>query len=150
MNTLTQRTNLRFMRQNDGHWAAKIGACAHQLSRSGILGSGLAPPVHVSCVCPAGGPLTLQDHLVSSVFAGGVVSFVASPTELVKCRLQHQGTFESARLRLTAWERGGKRGDRPTLYRGPWDVLRDVYVNERGLRGCFNGLGATLLREMAG
>ena len=98
----------------------------------------------------AGTPLTLQDHLVSSVVAGAVVSFVASPTELVKCRLQVQGTFEDATTRWKQWDASGRRGPQPTVYRGPWDALSQIYRHEGGVRGCCNGLGATLTRETPG
>jgi hypothetical protein len=37
-----------------------------------------------------GSPLTLRDHAAAGAAAGVAVSFVASPTELIKCRLQSQ------------------------------------------------------------
>ena len=87
---------------------------------------------------------------MSSVVAGAVVSFVASPTELVKCRLQHQGTYEGAMTRWKHWDAGGRRGPQPTVYKGPWDALSHIYRHEGGVRGCCNGLGITLLRETPG
>lgn len=98
----------------------------------------------------AGSPLTLQDHFMSSMIAGAVVSFVASPTELVKCRLQHQGTYEGALTRWKQWDAGGRLGPQPTVYKGPWDALSHIYRHEGGIRGCCNGLGTTLLRETPG
>ena len=98
----------------------------------------------------AGSPLGTSEHVFSSMCAGAVVSFVASPTELIKCRLQHQGTYASAILKHKEWEQAGKKGPAPTLYRGPIDVLRTVYTREAGLRGLSNGLGATLVREIPG
>jgi solute carrier family 25 (mitochondrial carnitine/acylcarnitine transporter), member 20/29 len=92
----------------------------------------------------------LTDHLLSSMFAGGVVSFLAAPTELVKCRLQHQGTLQAARRHVAEWERSDRKGPRPTTYRGPWDVLREVYLHEGGARACFNGLATTLWRGVLG
>jgi solute carrier family 25 (mitochondrial carnitine/acylcarnitine transporter), member 20/29 len=82
--------------------------------------------------------------------AGAVVSLVASPTEMIKCRLQHQGTYASALQKYKAWEAGGKTGWAPTLYKGPIDVLKSVYKNEAGFRGLTNGLGSTLAREIPG
>jgi hypothetical protein len=82
--------------------------------------------------------------------AGAVVSFLAAPTELVKCRLQHQGSYESASVRWRAWNECGRQGQPPTLYRGPWDAITRIYSHEGGLKACFNGLGATLLREVPG
>lgn len=61
------------------------------------------------------------------VGAGFAVSWVACPTELVKCRLQSQG-------------KGGG-------YSGPVDCARSV-VQARGVGGLYKGLGATFAREM--
>lgn len=47
-------------------------------------------------------PLTLGDELVASTVATGAVSLVATPTELLKCRLQAQGDAKVAAARLTA------------------------------------------------
>lgn len=103
-----------------------------------------------SAVNHAGSDLTLAEHTFSSMVASVPVSFVACPTELIKCRLQHQGTYASALQRVQAWEAGGKKGPAPTLYRGPVDVLKQVYKNEAGVKGLSNGLGATLIREIPG
>lgn len=99
---------------------------------------------------PDGSPLTVAEHMLSSVGAGIVASFLASPTELFKCRLQHQGTLGTARERHAAWVRGGCVGLEPTVFRGPWDVMRAAYAQEGGVRGWTTGLGATLLREIPG
>jgi len=39
-------------------------------------------------LAPAGSPLTARDRLVVSTGASAAVTFVATPTELLKCRLQ--------------------------------------------------------------
>ena len=59
--------------------------------------------------------------------AGAAVSFVACPTELVKCRLQAQ----------------------PGAFNGAIDCTRQVVAN-RGMGGLFTGMGATMTREMPG
>lgn len=59
--------------------------------------------------------------------AGAAVSFVACPTELVKCRLQAQ----------------------PGAFAGAIDCTRQVVAN-RGMGGLFTGMGATITREMPG
>eukprot|EP00172_Hildenbrandia_rubra_P003878 Plantae.Rhodophyta-Hildenbrandia_rubra.ctg6799.p1 GENE.Plantae.Rhodophyta-Hildenbrandia_rubra.ctg6799~~Plantae.Rhodophyta-Hildenbrandia_rubra.ctg6799.p1 ORF type:complete len:306 (+),score=47.19 Plantae.Rhodophyta-Hildenbrandia_rubra.ctg6799:611-1528(+) len=69
----------------------------------------------------------LHELALCGTGAGLAVSFVATPTELVKCRLQAQ----------TA---GG-------AYGGPVDVARKV-VSVSGAQGLYKGLGATLAREM--
>eukprot|EP00775_Hariotina_reticulata_P007500 gene7500-7710_t len=47
-----------------------------------------------------GSGLTLSDDLAAAVGASCAVSLVATPTELLKCRLQAQGCSATARLRL--------------------------------------------------
>lgn len=57
------------------------------------MGVGLTPAA-------AGSPLTLPDQLVAAVGASAAVSLVATPTELLKCRLQAQGCAAAAIQRL--------------------------------------------------
>lgn len=64
---------------------------------------------------------------LAGVGAGAAVSFVACPTELVKCRLQAQ----------------------PGAFAGAIDCTRQVVAN-RGMGGLFTGMGATVTREMPG
>lgn len=71
--------------------------------------------------------LSLPEVALSGVGAGIAVSFVACPTELVKCRLQAQ----------------------PGVFAGAIDCTRQV-VAARGMGGLFTGMGATLMREMPG
>lgn len=71
--------------------------------------------------------LTLPELGLAGVGAGVAVSFVACPTELVKCRLQAQ----------------------PGAFAGAIDCTRQVFAS-RGVSGLFTGMGATLMREMPG
>ena len=71
--------------------------------------------------------LSLPEIGVCGLGAGVAVSFVACPTELVKCRLQAQ----------------------PGVFAGAIDCTRQVVAN-RGMSGLFTGLEATLVREMPG
>ncbi|EPS68950.1 hypothetical protein M569_05818, partial [Genlisea aurea] len=64
--------------------------------------------------------------------AGGIISFVICPSELLKCRMQVQVADSSLR--------GGNR------YDGPMDCAIRTVKNE-GLSGLFRGGGATFLRE---
>lgn len=66
-------------------------------------------------------PLTVKQQVVCGAGAGSAVSFLACPTELIKCRLQAQsGT-------------GAIAG-------GPMDVARQVLQSEGGVRGVVQGL----------
>jgi ornithine carrier protein len=72
-------------------------------------------------------PLTVSQLTVAGALAGTVVSFVMTPVELVKCRMQVQ------------------RG--VTL--GPWrSALSELRTN--GVRGLFKGHSATMARETVG
>jgi hypothetical protein len=57
-------------------------------------------------------------------------SFILSPIELVKCRLQVQKECKS-----TAY------------YKGPYDCLRKIIMEEGIRHGLFRGLASTLARE---
>lgn len=72
--------------------------------------------------------LSYGDLGVCGAGAGFAVSWIACPTELVKCRLQSQAAAG-------------------TNYKGSMDCARKVFAS-RGVTGLYKGLGATLLREM--
>jgi hypothetical protein len=80
-----------------------------------------AEPTHfyAAVVGFAGSPLTLSDQLVAAVGASCAVSLVATPTELMKCRLQAQGCSATARQRLID---AGLDPSKHTIYRGPRGV----------------------------
>ncbi|CAI9087417.1 OLC1v1021484C1 [Oldenlandia corymbosa var. corymbosa] len=71
----------------------------------------------------------------SAAFGGAVISFILCPTELVKCRMQVQGTDS-----LVAC---------PSRYSGPLDCALKT-VKAEGLTGIFRGGSATLMRESLG
>ncbi|EGG20007.1 mitochondrial substrate carrier family protein [Cavenderia fasciculata] len=75
-------------------------------------------------------PLTLPQCSLAGAGAGICASFVLTPVELIKCRLQIQTTG-------------------PQKYKGSFDCLVQV-MKESGLRGLYRGLGPTLAREIPG
>lgn len=77
--------------------------------------------------------LSMAELGACGVGAGFAVSWVACPTELVKCRLQAQGKV----LAVAGSD----------VYKGPVDCAQKVYAT-RGVQGLYKGLGATLAREM--
>ncbi|KAL5713970.1 hypothetical protein ACHQM5_015996 [Ranunculus cassubicifolius] len=81
-------------------------------------------------------PLTINQQVMCGAGAGVAVSFLACPTELIKCRLQAQSA-----LGTTA---GGIK------YTGPMDVAKHVLRSEGGMRGLFKGLVPTFAREIPG
>jgi hypothetical protein len=80
-------------------------------------------------------------HLVScSAGAGALASWLTSPLDMAKLRLQVQ------RGRLAAISTTGKTMQSPSVqYTGMIHCLRSVYNNEGGIRGLFRGAGARVI-----
>nr|GMD11494.1 mitochondrial arginine transporter BAC1 isoform X1 [Ipomoea batatas] len=78
-----------------------------------------------------------QPHVIipSAALAGSIISFILCPSELVKCRIQVQGTDS---LLLSS-----------TRYSGPLDCAIKT-VKTGGFTGIFQGGFTTLLRESVG
>ncbi|XP_062502694.1 mitochondrial basic amino acids transporter-like isoform X2 [Corticium candelabrum] len=81
-------------------------------------------PSHSTYLCQVG---------VAGASAGFLQSFILSPTDLVKTRLQMQGRGQKASKEL---------------YRSPLDCIYKIYHREGIRRGVFRGQGITLLREV--
>eukprot|EP00056_Hartaetosiga_gracilis_P008889 m.127619 g.127619 ORF g.127619 m.127619 type:complete len:320 (+) comp13014_c0_seq3:51-1010(+) len=71
-------------------------------------------------------------YMTCGFFAGVGVSFVLTPVELIKCRLQVEN-LDGAKA----------------AYKGPMDAARTIYKME-GVRGLYRGHIATMLRECPG
>ncbi|QHO18270.1 mitochondrial carnitine/acylcarnitine carrier-like protein isoform X1 [Arachis ipaensis] len=87
-----------------------------------------------------GAPLSVSQQFVCGAGAGVAVSFLACPTELVKCRLQAQSALAGTGTAAVA----------AVKYGGPMDVARQVLRSEGGMRGLFKGLIPTMGREIPG
>jgi len=86
-----------------------------------------------------GAPLTINQQVICGAGAGVAVSFLACPTELIKCRLQAQSALaDSGSAAVTV------------KYGGPMDVAKHVLRSEGGIRGLFKGLIPTMAREVPG
>eukprot|EP00268_Persea_americana_P005918 TRINITY_DN12050_c0_g1_i4.p1 TRINITY_DN12050_c0_g1~~TRINITY_DN12050_c0_g1_i4.p1 ORF type:complete len:262 (-),score=27.40 TRINITY_DN12050_c0_g1_i4:1337-2122(-) len=77
----------------------------------------------------------LQVIIPSAACGGAIISFVLCPSELVKCRMQLQGTDTA----ITKYER----------YVGPLDCALKT-LKSGGIKGIFRGGFTTLLRESIG
>lgn len=86
-----------------------------------------------------GEPLTVNQQIIAGAGAGVAVSFLACPTELIKCRLQAQSALAGSGSAAVAVE-----------YGGPMDVARHVLRSEGGVVGLFKGLVPTMAREVPG
>jgi solute carrier family 25 carnitine/acylcarnitine transporter 20/29 len=102
---------------------------------------------------PAQPPLSTTDQLLVALAASAAVSLVATPTELLKCRLQAQGDPRLAAERLRSAAASASSSN-AVLFRGPLDVARHVLKHERPnflpFSGLYKGLFATFTRESLG
>ncbi|KAL8104136.1 mitochondrial carnitine/acylcarnitine carrier-like protein [Apium graveolens] len=85
-----------------------------------------------------GSVLTIEQQVACGAGAGVAVSFLACPTELIKCRLQAQSALADAGSSATA-----------VKYGGPVDVAKHV-LRSAGMKGLFKGLVPTMAREIPG
>lgn len=76
-----------------------------------------------------------QVIIPSAAFAGAINSFVLGPTELIKCRMQIQGTDSLVPM--------------SSRYSSPLDCALKTLQSE-GVKGIFRGSGTTFLRESIG
>lgn len=85
-------------------------------------------------------PLNLWQLALAGGWAGFVNSFIISPVELVKTRLQIQYNAPTSFF--------GSRGEaQEKVHKGPIGVIRHI-VKERGVFGLAKGMSATIYREM--
>lgn len=82
--------------------------------------------------CSRDQPMPLQALWFTGAFSGVFTSFVLTPVELVKCKIQVPAGAGSRRKPL-----------------GPMAVIREVYRQE-GLKGFWHGQMGTLIREAGG
>ncbi|CAH1453434.1 unnamed protein product [Lactuca virosa] len=86
-------------------------------------------------------PLTVNQQVVAGAGAGVAVAVLATPTELIKCRLQAQGAAVTG---------PGAAVTAAIKYSGPMDVAKQVLRSEGGIKGLFKGLIPTMGREVPG
>ncbi|CAL1284411.1 unnamed protein product [Larinioides sclopetarius] len=82
---------------------------------------------------------SLQNQFLAGSAAGIVQSFVTSPMELAKTRMQLQGQ-DAREKRTPFWQKNR------IIYKNPLDCLLKVFKSE-GLRGVYRGLACTILRD---
>lgn len=82
--------------------------------------------------------LSLSQLVVAGAASGALASFVLTPVELVKCKLQVQLASS-----------GGQQQHRTIVYRGPLHVISHT-IQQNGFRGFYRGYLATLIRETGG
>ncbi|CAH2351375.1 mitochondrial thiamine pyrophosphate carrier 1 [[Candida] railenensis] len=90
--------------------------------------------------------LPLWTKCVSGGFAGFTASFVLTPIELVKCKLQVQNVKQSGPISTTTSSSSSSSGSPKNIYS---TVIRKILANE-GVSGLWSGLSSTLIREVFG
>ncbi|KAI9489168.1 mitochondrial carrier domain-containing protein [Zychaea mexicana] len=88
-------------------------------------------------------PLSLPQLVLAGASSGALASFVLTPVELVKCKLQFQ-LAEASNSTLAATSRSST-----IRYSGPLHVITYTLKNQ-GLSGFYRGYLATLIREAGG
>jgi solute carrier family 25 carnitine/acylcarnitine transporter 20/29 len=96
---------------------------------------------------PDGGPPTPAEAALTGAASGVPVALLATPTELLKCRMQRQG---GARPRPGAVYTAADAAAGRILYRGAMDAARQIVMFEGGVAALFRGLVPTLFREIPG
>lgn len=84
-------------------------------------------------------PTSLQNQFLAGSAAGFVQSFVTSPMEFAKTRMQLQGQ-SNPKVSLPFWQKNR------IAYKNPLDCLVKTFRSE-GLFGIYRGLGCTILRD---
>lgn len=82
---------------------------------------------------------SMWNHTFTGAVAGGCQSFICSPMELLKLRMQVQ-TNPTDFFHWSA-------GNNGRMYHDPWDAIKKI-IQKRGVRGLFKGLTLTLIREI--
>lgn len=77
-------------------------------------------------------PNSLKSHFLAGTMAGLSQSFICSPMELAKTRLQVQDDFATK-----------------VKFKGPLQCLNHIFKTE-GIRGIFRGLSITAMRDIPG
>ncbi|KAI7907399.1 mitochondrial carrier domain-containing protein [Cokeromyces recurvatus] len=80
-------------------------------------------------------PLSMSQLILAGAASGAIASFVLTPVELIKCKLQVQ--------------LGNQTNVQGVRFTGPFHVIRHV-MQTHGLPGFYRGFLATLLREAGG
>ena len=83
----------------------------------------------------------MRSEMIAGATAGFVESFIVSPVELVKIRMQLQGEGEG-------FVKNKCYKNQHYGYSSSIDCLKKIYRYENGIRGIYRGLGSTLIREV--
>lgn len=105
---------------------------------------------HVQDV-PASASLSLGQLMIAAAGAGSVASFLLTPIELVKCKMQVQMLATETRSLLLAAATAATVPARPSFrdLQGPFSIIRSI-VRQHGLRGLWLGHTGTFIRETGG
>ena len=96
---------------------------------------------------PQGGPITVTNSVLGGITAGFFQSFILSPVELVRLRMQLQGIGKWE----VFFEYNGHRCSPGAHehYNSSWECFNKIWKSE-GIRGIYRGLLSTLVRDTVG
>jgi ornithine carrier protein len=101
------------------------------------------PPISLSTSTPIGRPPIAFGHLaISAAVAGSCASFVLTPVELVKCKMQVQNIIPSATTTATTTTAAIKSP-------GPITITQQILKRD-GFKGLWLGQTGTFIRETGG
>lgn len=101
----------------------------------------------MSLLQPEGGTINITNSVLGGIAAGFFQSFILSPVELVKLRMQMQGIGKWEVL--FEYEGHHSSPGAHKHYNNLWDCCTKVYRTEK-LRGIYRGFAVTVLRDVLG
>ncbi|AEO53574.1 hypothetical protein MYCTH_2295092 [Thermothelomyces thermophilus ATCC 42464] len=111
-----------------------------RLGRAAIYASGYSPRDQ---------PLPLSALWITGAFSGTMTSFVLTPVELVKCKIQVPREADNGSGSGSGSGSGGGGSAAKAAPLRPISVIRDIWRHQ-GLRGFWHGQLGTLIRESGG
>ncbi|CAI2183897.1 18455_t:CDS:2 [Funneliformis geosporum] len=89
--------------------------------------------------------LTMSHFCISGALSGSLASFLLTPVELIKCKLQVQETFLYGNDNNVA----SVKMNKGPHYNGPWSVIKYT-LKHHGISGLYRGHSGTFIRESVG
>jgi len=138
---------LKKMMRHEGTLSLYKGITAPMIGNMGMLG--IHFPVFAKTMHLLGDEshdrLNIWKSLVSGGMAGMAGSFVSTPVELIRTKLQLQ-TKSGTSTVTKSFSDSSKNNSN---YRGSFDCARRL-ISEHGIRGVYRGFGSTMLRDTQG
>ncbi|CAG8451619.1 20189_t:CDS:1 [Racocetra fulgida] len=93
--------------------------------------------------------LDMGQLCLAGALSGALASFVLTPVELIKCKLQVQETFTYNKSSASVIDISNKSATPNPIYTGPLSVIKHTF-KQHGIRGFYCGHSGTFIRETSG